>query len=251
MELTRRDEMMFEWLRAVRLADTDAVRWAMGGLGGRAEPVSMRRAQQWIARGVRAGVLEKGRPAHRDASLIWLSRVLSERPAPNLFRATTRHEAAVAAVSARALAAGWEWSRDRIAHGAAEHQADGVVARLGRQELIEVELTAKTLKRYQTILPAHARRLTEDIARVVYVGTDTATAVVAREANRYLHPALRDRLVTVAAIDERGHLTDSLQGVWERSDDTTVTANEREMPATPPAQETAPARGLPMFGWED
>lgn len=244
MQVTARDERMFEWLGTVRLASTDAVRWALAALDGRAEPVSMRRAQQWIARGVDAGVIERGRPVFQDGAIIWPARQVSGRGAPDLYRATTRHEVAVSSVSARYLAAGYSWSLDRAPRGRGEHRADGVAERGGRIELVEVELTAKTLARYQPILSAHARRLTEGAERVVYIGTVDAMRVVAREADRILHPALRDRLVTVAALNERGHVAADV-AVPPAAAPVTEPAAAPSVPPRPPAP------SLPTYGWDD
>lgn len=250
MQLTARDERLFEWLRVVRLADSEALRWALAAADGRSEPVSLRRAQQWIARGVAAGVLEKARPIFRDASVIWLSHAMSGRSAPNLFRATTRHEVAVSAVSARFMAAGYTWARDRQPASSREHSADGIARRGERVERVEVELTAKTLDRYQSILGGHARWLTEGVERVVYLGTPAAMRAVAREADKWVHPAVRDRLVHVAALDERGHIVEDLDALWASS----LTGAEGARPAAEGSSDGAPvlpAPTLPVWGGRD
>lgn len=248
MQVTARDERMFDWLTTVRLASTDAVRWALAAFDGRSEPVTMRRAQQWIARGMAAGVIERGRPVFQDGAIIWPSRQVSGQTAPSLYRATTRHDVAVSSVSARYLAAGYTWSLDRAPRGRGEHRADGVAERDGRVELVEVELTAKTLARYQVILAAHARRLTEDAARIAYLGTPDAMRVVGREADARMHPALRPQLVTLAGLDERGHIIGDLTSLWPRDE----VAAEIITPAEEaPAPEAPAAEPLPTFGWED
>lgn len=253
MQLTARDERIIEWLRVVRIADAEALRWVLAATDGRGEPVSVRRAQQWIARGVDAGVIERARPIFRDGSVVWLSHALSGRVGPNLFRATTRHEVAVAAVSARFLAAGYTWERDVQPRSTKEHAADGIARRGDRAERVEVELTVKALPRYQGILPGHGRWLTEGVERIVYVGTPAAMRAVGREADKWLHPAMRERLVTVPALDERGHIVGSLDALWTSSDQVeqlTRTGQdlERDVPA-PPAP-TAPAT-LPVWGGRD
>lgn len=78
---------------------------------------------------------------------------------PNLCRQTARHEVAVAAVSARYIANGYTWARDRVAPSRGEHQADGVATCGGEVELVEVELTPKALYRYPGIFRSHASRL--------------------------------------------------------------------------------------------
>ena len=251
MQLTARDERIFEWSRVVRIADSEAVRWVLAATDGRGEPVSVRRAQQWIARGVEAGLIERARPIFRDGSVIWLTHAMSGRAAPNLFRATTRHEVAVAALSARFMAAGYAWDRDRQPASTREHAADGIARRGDRVERVEVELTAKTLPRYQSILSGHGRWLTEGVDRVVYVGTPAAMRAVAREADKWLHPAVRDRLVTVPALDERGHIVGKLDALWapvEQLEQLTRTGQDLEEETSAPAP-SAPT--LPTWGGRD
>lgn len=250
MQITARDERLFEWLREVRLADAEALRWALAAADGRSEPVTARRAQQWIARGVEAGVIEKARPIFRDGSVVWLSHAMSGRAAPNLFRATTRHEVAVSAISARFMAAGYAWSRDRQPASTREHAADGIARRGERVERVEVELTAKTLGRYQSILLGHARWLTEGVERVVYVGTPAAMRAVSREADKWIHPAVRDRLLTVAALDERGHIEGSLDALWTSTADGQSGGQVVEEQTTE-APQTLPAPTLPVWGGRD
>lgn len=251
MQLTARDERIFEWLRVVRLADSEALRWVLAAVDGRGEPVSLRRAQQWIARGVEAGVIERARPIFRDGSVVWLSHALSGRSAPNLFRATTRHEVAVAALSARFLAAGYSWERDRQPRSTREHAADGIARRGGRVERVEVELTAKTLQRYQLILSGHGRALTEGVERVVYVGPPVAMRAVAREADKWVHPAVRDRLVTVPALDERGHIVESLDALWASTDQIEQVAPAGVAEADEVPVVSPPAPSLPTWGGRD
>ncbi|EIC06693.1 hypothetical protein OR221_3217 [Microbacterium laevaniformans OR221] len=253
MQVTLRDERIFEWMRVVRIADSEALRWVLAATDGRSEPVSARRAQQWIARGVEAGVIERARPIFRDGSVVWLSHAMSGRPAPNLFRATTRHEVAVAALSARFLAAGYSWERDSQPRSTREHAADGI-ARLGeRVERVEVELTAKALPRYQLILSGHGRWLTEGVERVVYVGTPTAMRAVAREADKWVHPAVRDRLVTLPVLDERGHVVESLDALWSSTDQLEQLTRTGQRLEDEPAVSAPvlPAPTLPVWGGRD
>lgn len=251
MQITARDERIFDWLRTVRLADTDAIRWVLAATDGRSEPVTMRRAQQWIARGVEAELIEKARPVFQDGAVVWLSRMLSDRAAPNLFRATTRHEVAVASISARFLAAGYAWTRDRQPRSRQEHAADGVAVRGEQVELVEVELTSKTLDRYRLILGDHARRLTEGVDRVVYIGTPGAMRTVDREVAKWVHPAMRDRIVTIPALDERGHVVSELSTLWNVDAapvvDEKPTSPVLEAGSTPPP--TSPT--LPVWGGRD
>ncbi len=242
MQITARDERVFEWLRVVKLADTEAIRWVLAALDGRSEPVSTRRAQQWIARAVGADLVEKARPVFRDGSIIWLSRMMSNRAAPNLYRATTRHEVAVSSISSRFLAAGYSWRRDRQPSTRQEHAADGVAERSGRVELVEVELTAKTLDRYRGIFTDHTRRLTKGVDRVVYVGTAGAMRAVTREADKWVHPSLRDQIVILTVLDERGHIVGALDELWSVGD-TPAIPEEAPAAADPVAGSTLPAWG--------
>jgi hypothetical protein len=215
MQMTTRDADMLEWLSVVRVADVDAVRWALAGLAGSTVPVTPRRANMWIARLVEVGLLGRARPNFRDGSVIWATHQAIGKPTPNLYRQTARHEVAVAAVSARYLAHGYTWSRDRIAPSKGEHQADGVAVRGDEIELVEVELTPKTLHRYPQIFRNHAARMDrEGVTRVVYFGTPEVCRVVSREADTYLFHALRPRLLTMPVIDVRGTWDGPDYGLW-------------------------------------
>lgn len=236
MQMTARDERMLDWLRVVRLADMDAVRWALAGLDddvastvGEVRPVSLRRAQQWVARLVEAGLLDRGRPTFRDGSIVWATFQVTGKARPNLFKQTTRHEVAVGSVSARFLAGGAKWRRDRVPPTKVEHMADGAAELDGVVQLVEVELTAKTLQRYQAILPDHARRLQSGVDRVVYLGTPAASRAIAREADKLVHPSIRSRILTLPIFDERGRIVDeTFTGVWVRQP-------EAELAPPPPA----------------
>lgn len=227
MQMTERDERMLDWLRVVRLADLDAVRWALAGLdevdADRTDvttPVTLRRAQQWVARLVDAGLLDRGRPTFRDGSIVWATFQVTGKARPNLFKQTTRHEVAVASVSARFLAGGAAWRRDRVPPTKVEHMADGVAERAGGVQLVEVELTAKTLQRYQVILPDHVRRIQGGVDRVVYLATPEASRAIGREADKLVHPTLRSRIVTLPILDERGRIVDdTFTGTWAAEPD--------------------------------
>ena len=140
------------------MADQEAVCWALAALpeGHADQPVGVRRGNQWIARLVEEGLAQ---PAFNDRSIIWATHLGIGRVAPNLYRQTTRHEIAVASVSARYLARGYTWFRDRRPASIQDHQTDGVAVKDGIVELIEVELTAKTLGRYKSICNSHAARM--------------------------------------------------------------------------------------------
>jgi hypothetical protein len=103
VQLTKRDEAMLDWLSVVRMADQEAVRWALAALpdGHAEQPVGVRRGNQWIARLVDEGLVQRAQPAFNDRSIIWATHQGIGIVAPNLYRQTTRHEIAVAAVSAR------------------------------------------------------------------------------------------------------------------------------------------------------
>lgn len=190
VRLTERDERVIEWLRVVRIADMEAVRRVLGAYSDRVsegdagEPVSLRFAQQRVAKLVEAGVLGRGRPTFREGSVVWATRAYTGRDAPSLFRQTLRHDVAVARVSSEYIARGFEWREDRIARSKSEHQADGVATFDGEHvELVEVELTPKTTKgRYRVIMQNHDYRLAgEGVSYVRYYCDAVTAARVERE----------------------------------------------------------------------
>lgn len=248
MQMTERDERMLDWLGVVRLADMDAVRWALAGFDGQESPVSLRRAQQWVARLVEAGLLDRGRPTFRDGSIVWATFQVTGKAKPNLFKQTTRHEVAVSSASARFIAGGAQWARDRVPATKAEHMADGAAMRDGVVQLVEVELTAKTLSRYQAILPDHARRIREGVARVIYLGTPEAMRAVSREADRLIHPELRSKIVALPIFDVRGHLVDeTFTGVWES--EAVAESRPDSVLTPPPLPEALPPAPAPESIW--
>ena len=207
VQLTERDEAILEWLRVVRMADLDAIRWAMGATGsGPRGPVSLRNAQRWMHRMHQIGFIGTTRHAFHPGSIIWPTHDVGLR-SPNLLRQTTRHELTVAAVSARYLAHGYQWQRDRRPEHLLDHQADGVATKDGQVELIEVELTPKTRDRYRVILTSHGRRLETGIDRVIYYCTPAAARTVTQEADRNLFRDTRPRLTAIPAIDAKGQWT--------------------------------------------
>lgn len=215
MQMTKRDQAMLDWLSVVRLADVDAVRWALGGLAGSGGPVTTRRANVWISRLVDEGLLGRARPNFRDGSVIWATHQAIGKTAPNLFRQTTRHEVAVASVSARYLAHGYTWARDRKPASKADHQTDGVATKGDVIELVEVELTPKTIYRYRGICASHTMRMQrEGVSRVVYFGTPEASRVIAREADTFIFRDLRPRLLTMPVLDVRGSWEGGDFGLW-------------------------------------
>ncbi|MGV8970710.1 MAG: hypothetical protein ACOH10_00180 [Rhodoglobus sp.] len=222
VQLTERDEAMLDWLSVVRMADQEAICWALAALpdGHADKPVGVRRGNQWIARLVREGLVQRAQPAFNDRSIIWATQTGIGRVAPNLYRQTTRHEVAVAAISARYLARGYRWFRDRKPRNLQDHQADGVAVRGDEVHLVEVELTAKTLNRYKLICSSHASRMsTGGISRVVYFGTPEATKVVSSEADKFLFRDLRPRLHTAVTFDVRGRWVGSETEPWDAIDE--------------------------------
>lgn len=214
MRETKRDHELLEWLGELRIADVDAVRWALAGFAGRDEPVSGRRAQAWIARCRDAGLIETGRPTFQDGSVLWVAHHITGRAAPNLHRQTTRHEVAVAATSARFLAHGWSWRRDRRpVQPKIDHQADGVAVRGDEVALVEVELTAKTDIRYRHIFGNHLHRQRyEGITAVSYFCTPSAGAAIRRQIA--LRPDRYAFIHVVDVFDQRGRWTDAARDVW-------------------------------------
>jgi hypothetical protein len=216
VQITVRDEAMLEWLQVVRLADMDAIRWAMGSMSGLAGPVGARAAQLWVARLREIRYVDRARPRFGNGSIVWPTTRGGAGEAPDLFRQTTRHEVAVAAVSARYLAHGYTWAPDRKPRSAFEHQADGVAVKGDTVELVEVELSAKTAWRYKQIHESHAMRIArEGIARVAYLCTPDAARVVAREADKYIFRTERPRLVTVNVFDRHGKWVSPDLSLWD------------------------------------
>ncbi|MEF2977196.1 hypothetical protein [Subtercola sp. YIM 133946] len=221
VQITDRDEQMVDWLSTVRIADIDAIRWALGAYLGTGQPVAVRRANHWVSRLAQAGLVDRARPTFRDSSIVWATHQAIGKPAPNLFRQTTRHEVAVSTVSARYLAAGFTWKRDRKPSGILEHQADGVAQKGEHVELVEVELTPKTWQRYKQIFDNHIYRLDrEGITQISYYCTADAERIVNREADKYVFRTERHRLLAVAAFDVQGH--------WISGDDGIELAQSKE-----------------------
>lgn len=87
-----------------------------------------------------------------------------------------------------------------------------------RIELVEVELTPKTLHRYKTIHQSHATRMTTTgVTRVVYLCTPDAARVVAREADRFSFRTERARLVTLPVLDARGRWVGDDHAPWQNA----------------------------------
>lgn len=205
MQLTERDEAMIDWLGTVRMVDMEGIRYALGGFSGAGSPVSLRKAQQWVARMRETGLIDSARPTFRDGSIVWATHAATGKAAPHLFRQTTRHEVAVAGVSARYICHGWTWQRDREPGSKIEHMTDGVAVRGDEIELVEVELTPKVLGRYVQIFNNHTGRLErEGVGRVVYFSDATSERAVRRIADQRVHHTNRHKVVTLATFDVRG-----------------------------------------------
>jgi len=69
--VTARDEQMIEWLKVVRVTDMESIRFALAAFADANRPVTLRRAQQWVARVVELGLVEKERLTLQDGSAIW------------------------------------------------------------------------------------------------------------------------------------------------------------------------------------
>jgi hypothetical protein len=216
-QITRRDEAMLAWLGVVKVADIDAIRWALAGLqdGAADTPVSYRRANQWIARLAEIGVIDRFRPIYKDRQIVWATHRASGQIPPSLFRQTLRHELAVATVSARYIARGFTWQRDRKPLSFHEHQADGVAIKGNVTELIEVELTAKNRGRYKPICASHSARMAnEGVSRVVYLCVPAAARAVSREADKFIFRTERHRLVALPVFDGQGKWVGNDTDLW-------------------------------------
>jgi hypothetical protein len=228
IQLTSRDDAMLEWLGVVRIAEMDAIRYALAGTSGVSEPVHLRRAQFWVKRLEELGLVARGRPTHRDTSIIWPTQRATGKQPLSMLGQTMRHEIAVAAVSARYLMNGYSWRRDRKPVGLLDHEADGVATKGNIVELVEVELTPKATSRYKNICDSHSSRiLHEGVSRVVYPSTAEASRMVTRQADSYLFRTERPRLVAFTAFDKNGK--------WIAADDTlwvgAEVPGERALPA--------------------
>lgn len=206
MQKTKRDEAMLEWLAVVRMAGMPALRYALAGVQGLEQPVSLRRAQWWVSRMISVGLVGRTRVNYRSGSIVWPTFTAVGAAAPNLFRQTTRHEITVAEVSARYLAKGYSWRRDRKPTSWIDHQGDGIATRGNQVDLIEVELSPKTPARYKPICENHAYRMAhEGFSRVLYLCTADAARTVSREADRFIFRDLRSRLEVVHVFNDEGN----------------------------------------------
>lgn len=210
MQMTSRDEQMLEWLGVVQMAEMASLRWVLGGFSGAGKPVSLRKAQQWVARCREAGLVDSSRSATSTGSVVWLTRKASGRREPSLVRQTVRHELAVASVAARYVCAGWVWQIDRRLKSD-EHQADGMAVRGDAKELVEVELTVKAKERYPRIFASHDERIRFDgITSIVYV-TDAPTGqAIVRKIKDQVFRDDRDRFPVLPALDIWGRIQPEL-----------------------------------------
>ena len=231
VQITRRDDEMLEWLGTVRMADMEAIQWALGALNGFGGPAGRRVAQRWVSRMVDLGLANRERLTYQEGQVVWATHAAVGRTAPNLYRQTTRHELAVAAVSARYLARGYEWFRDRRPMSLQDHQVDGVAVKGDVVELIEVELTAKKLARYKLIHNHHGQRMaTGGVSRVVYLCTKDAARVVAKEADRFIFRDQRHRLVALPVFDVKGRWIGNDTALWEGAPEPVSNAGEIPTP---------------------
>ncbi len=215
--LTGRDEAMLEWLRTVRFADSEAVRFALAGFtdGDDVDRISVRRAQWWMVRMEKMGLVERDRLNQNSPYVVWPSFAVTGQRAPTLWGQTMRHELAVAVASGRYLARGYRWTRDRRPVTFQDHQGDGVAIRDGVVDLVEVELTPKMTGRYRGIFANHAERLTSStVSRVVYLCTADAARMVLREADKHLFRDLRPRVVALPVFDRHGNWTGADDAAW-------------------------------------
>lgn len=226
--VTGRDERVCEWLSIVGVTDVQAIRWVLGALNDVEGPVSTRRAQTWVARMEVVGLVERANLGGPGGSIVWGTYEATGRGRPNISRQTTRHEIAVAAVSARYLSAGFAWRRDERPQYVGGHQADGVAIGRRSEELIEVELTAKRAPRYASIFAVYRNRLEYGTAdRIAYLCTDgvaraVRVALTASPAGRAIAP----RVVVRTVFDHRGAVGSSVDRLMS-DERATLLAGER------------------------
>ena len=215
VQFTSRDDELLRWLGTVRLTDVEALRFAIGAAQGWDRPVHVRKAQTWVSRMLEMGLVGRGRPQYNEKSIVWATAKAVGRQAPNLLGQTTRHDVAVAHISARYLLAGFRWARDRKGVAYFDHEVDGVAILGNRVELIEVELTPKAKSRYKGICESHSDRiLNEGVTRIVYACTSDAARTVAREADRHMFRTERERLVSFTGFDKLGRWVASDDALW-------------------------------------
>lgn len=208
MQLTERDELVLRWLGEVRFAELPELQWVLGRFGGNAEPLSLRKTQKYVARCREGGYLESARARQSSASIVWASSAFTGRAAPSLLRQTVRHDLTVAAVSARYLWAGWHWLSDER-ENKTDHSADGVAVRGDHRELVEVELTPKTLSRYPKILRDHEQRMKfEGVTSVVYFTDAAAGRAVSRQVEKLVFPGDRPNYPILPVLDMWGRIVD-------------------------------------------
>lgn len=211
-----RDELMMTWFQIVRIANVQSVRWVLGALNGQNGPVSVRRAQSWCARMETAGMVNRAQLGGPGGSLVWATYTGTGMAKPNLYRQTTRHEVAVSAASARYAAAGYAWRRDDKPTHAGGHQADGIALAGDWVELIEVELTAKRMPRYVSILQAFRHRFDlAEMSAVTYLcNAESARAV--REALESIPAgrAIAERVTVHEVFDRAGLWHDDEAPDW-------------------------------------
>lgn len=210
MQMTQRDEQMLAWLTTVRMAEMSTLRWALGGFGGAGEPVSLRKAQQWVARCRKAGYVADARLTYQSSSIVWATHAVSGRTAPNLLRQTVRHDLAVASVAARYVCAGWTWTTDREPERG-QHQADGFARRGDDHELVEVELTAKARERYPRIFASHDERMRFDgVTSILYVTDERTGRAIDRHIEQRVFVDDRPRFTVLPVLDVWGRVRDDL-----------------------------------------
>lgn len=177
--VTGRDQRVCEWLSIVRVTDVQAIRWVLGALNEIDGPVSTRRAQAWCARMEVVGLIERANLGGPGGSIIWGMYEATGMSRPNIYRQTTRHEVAVAAVSARYINASYAWRCDVRPARIGGHQADGVAIGARTEQLIEVELTPKRAPRYASIFSAYRQRLeVDDALGVTYLCNEASGRAV-------------------------------------------------------------------------
>jgi hypothetical protein len=205
---------MCAWLSIVRVTDVQAIRWVLGALNEIDGPVSTRRAQVWCARMEVVGLIERANLGGPGGSIVWGTYEATGQSRPSIYRQTTRHEVAVAAVSARFINASYAWRRDERPARVGGHQADGVAIGMRTEQLIEVELTPKRTPRYASIFSAYRRRLeVDDALSVTYLCNDASGRAV-RTALRTLPVgrALAPRVTVRDVFTERGTIKTAIDG---------------------------------------
>lgn len=205
-KINARDSRLLAWLDAVRIADTEAISWAMGRAAGRAVPVARRLAQRWVKRMEEMGEVQRT-DTYYPGLLI--------RPAGirgPWVTSTMNHDRLAAQVAGRLLDSMTDIQIDDDEGRRADFIASSVWGRVA----YEVELSPKNPKRYKQILRVYAGRTATggDLEKVVWLCTPTTARRLSELVAKMPPSAVAGKIVVAEVLSESGRLVADLpQGV--------------------------------------